>query len=391
MGRGNRAGLRGVLMNYWLDLFTGTTWEEFQKAGANVSGFREHNRKRASKIKPGDIFLCYMTGVKRWVGLLEVSGELFTDETPIWGEEVFPVRFPVRPLVMLRPEHGVPMEEMRGRLTFFDVDTSPGSWSGLVRGSPTRYKQVDGDVIAEAIRSAELSPVVRRVDPRKLQRSSNLYKMRRKSGKEASETVVTVPTADEEEEEERKELTADVQPTSHTEIQWRLLDLGSQMGLNVWAPRADRGKTWNAKKVGDVSHMLDTLPTQFDEVTNKTIENIDVLWLMGNTFVAAFEVEHTTSIYSGLLRMSDLLTMQPNIDIKLYLAAPDERFSKFKSEIPRPTFASSNKPLHKVCGFLPYSKLCERLEAAKEFLSHLKPDFIDDIAETYDPAEEYDA
>jgi hypothetical protein len=89
--------------------------------------------------------------------------------------------------------------------------------------------------------------------------------------------------------------------------------------------------------------------------------------------------------------MSDLLTMQPNIEIRLYLAAPDERYSKFKNEVPRPTFASSNKPLHTVCGFLPYSKLCETLETAKSFLSHLKPDFIDDVAEFYDPAEEYDA
>ena len=137
--------------------------------------------------------------------------------------------------------------------------------------------------------------------------------------------------------------------------------------------------------------MKDELPLQFDEATTKTIEYIDVLWLQGNAIVAAFEVESTTSIYCGLLRMSDLLTMQPNIDIKLYLAAPDERFSKFKREVPRPTFASSNKPLHKVCCFLPYSRLCERLEAAKEFLLHLKPDFLDDIAERYDPAEEYDA
>ena len=133
------------------------------------------------------------------------------------------------------------------------------------------------------------------------------------------------------------------------------------------------------------------MPTQFDAGTNSTIENIDVLWLTGNTFVAAFEVEHTTSIYSGLLRMSDLLTMQPNIDIKLYLAAPDERYEKFTREVPRPTFASSNKPLHTVCGFLPYSQLCRKLEAARDFLCHLKPDFIDDIAEFYDPAEEYDA
>jgi hypothetical protein len=83
--------------------------------------------------------------------------------------------------------------------------------------------------------------------------------------------------------------------------------------------------------------------------------------------------------------------MQPNIDIKLYLAAPDERYSKFKNEIPRPTFASTSKPLHSVCGFLPYSKLCERLEEVKNVISYLKPEFIDEIAEFYDPAEEYDA
>ena len=49
-----------------------------------------------------------------------------------------------------------------------------------------------------------------------------------------------------------------------------------------------------------------------------TIELIDVLWLQGNAIVAAFEVESTTSIYSGLLRMSDLVAMQPNLNIPLW-------------------------------------------------------------------------
>jgi hypothetical protein len=137
--------------------------------------------------------------------------------------------------------------------------------------------------------------------------------------------------------------------------------------------------------------MIDILPTQFDEVTQRTIENIDVLWLSGNAIVGAFEVEHSTSIYSGLLRMSDLLTMQPNIDIKLYLVAPEERYTKFKNEIARATFAASNKPLHEMCGFLPYGKLCGRLDQAKAFLPYLKPDFIDEITEYYDPADEFDA
>ena len=55
------------MATFWLNLFTGTTWAEFQKAGSKVSGFREHNWARAQKIKPGDIFVCYMVGVSRWL------------------------------------------------------------------------------------------------------------------------------------------------------------------------------------------------------------------------------------------------------------------------------------------------------------------------------------
>jgi hypothetical protein len=375
-------------MTYWLDLFTGTTWQEFQDAGANVSGFREHNWKRARNIKPGDVFLCYLVGVKRWVGLLEVTGERYRDDSAIWDEETFPVRFAVRPIVMLDPQHGVPMEELEGKLSFYEVGTKPGKWSGWVRSSPTRYEETDGETIVAAIREAERNPAARPVDPNKLKRSSNLYKFKKRSGDQEIDTVVTVPTQDE--EDARWDGEATEVPT-HTEIQWRLLDLGSQMGLNVWAPKPDRGKSWNAQRISEVPRLLDALPTQFDDVTNRTIENIDVLWLKGNAIVAAFEVEHTTSIYSGLLRMSDLLTMQPNIEIKLFLVAPDERYSKFRSEIPRPTFASRNKPLHTVCGFLPYSRLCGQLEEVKTVIAYLKAEFIDGLAEFYDPADEYDA
>jgi len=50
----------------------------------------------------------------------------------------------------------------------------------------------------------------------------------------------------------------------------------------------------------------DHLPQQFDPVTSRTIELTDVLWLDGDAIVAAFGIESTTSIYSGMLRMSDV-------------------------------------------------------------------------------------
>ena len=56
--------------NYWLDLFSGTTWREFLDAGAKVSGFREGRWKTLQQMKPGDYLLCYLTGVSRWIGVL---------------------------------------------------------------------------------------------------------------------------------------------------------------------------------------------------------------------------------------------------------------------------------------------------------------------------------
>jgi len=52
--------------NYWLDLFTWTTWQEFLKAGGTVSGFRATRWGVTQKIKVGDFLLCYLIGVSRW-------------------------------------------------------------------------------------------------------------------------------------------------------------------------------------------------------------------------------------------------------------------------------------------------------------------------------------
>jgi hypothetical protein len=113
---------------------------------------------------------------------------------------------------------------------------------------------------------------------------------------------------------------------------------------------------------------------------------VRVLWLKGNSIVAAFEVESTTSIYTGLLRMSDLLALQPNINIRLFLVAPDERRGKVEQEILRPTFTLRESPLKKICGFISFEKLLEKYEAIKkmDLGGSLKPDFIEKMAEYFE-------
>jgi len=228
--------------------------------------------------------------------------------------------------------------------------------------SPNRFKRdSDGALIVRELLEAERNPVALPLDPRKLARTPRYYKVEFRKGKLAVPTVVSVPEPEDELEGEppatepkRVEAT-----TRHTEIQYHLLKLGAELGLDVWVARNDRSKTYNGEQLGRMANMLAELPTQFNELTNSTIELIDVLWVKGNTIIAAFEIEATTSVYSGLLRMSDLLALQPNLDIAIFLVAPDDRRGKVKQEITRPTFAFREKPLPRVCGFIGFNTLMD--------------------------------
>ena len=357
--------------NYWLDLFTGVTWKEFLAAGANVSGFRESRWSTMQKIKRGDYLLCYLTGVSRFIGLLEVLSAPFKDSSPIWRDEDFPCRLSVKQIAALTPETAVPVMELRDQLSMFRNMKSPIAWTGHFRGSPARWKDSDGQVVVNAITAAVDSPIPRPFDAAKLARRPKALK--------AKIGPVTVP----ESEEIRAEAPdTEKEPSDHEEVQRLLLKLGSEMGFDVWVARNDRGRQLRGQGNAEMPKLKTELPLQFDEATNRTIELIDVLWLNGNAIVAAFEIESTTSIYSGLLRMSDLIAMQPNLNIPLYLVAPDERRQKVIDEVNRPTFRRLSPPLFEVCRFISFSELRVRLKEAGSLVRYLKPEFLEEISES---------
>lgn len=207
-----------------------------------------------------------------------------------------------------------------------------------------------------------------------------------KSGRfdDAKRGVVTVPEAMEGEERAADEI------TRHTEIQHLLLKLGADLGLNVWVARNDRSRLCRGTKLGNMPGMLDELPRQFDRATHRTIELIDVIWMRQKSIVAAFEIESTTSVYSGLLRMSDLAAMQPNISIQLYLVAPGARREKVFQEINRPTFSRFTPSIAEMCKFVSFEKLEELISLADSFINHLRPEFLEKAAESCQISEHQD-
>jgi hypothetical protein len=158
-----------------------------------------------------------------------------------------------------------------------------------------------------------------------------------------------------------------------------LARIGARMDLRVWLPASDRAAV--LKEAPDIEpKLLTTLPLNYDNTTLKTIENIDVLWLKGRAMARAFEVEHTTAIYSGILRMADLLALQPNMDIRLHIVAPEARKPKVFEEIRRPVFSLlEGKPLAERCTFLSYDSIRELSEV--KHLEHLSDSVLEEYEE----------
>jgi hypothetical protein len=153
------------------------------------------------------------------------------------------------------------------------------------------------------------------------------------------EFTVVVPADDEEESEETA--TARFKPPEtrqSIQTQAKLAEIGAIMGFKIWIPSADRTRVLELIPVNERNAFLETLPLNANEATLDTIKQIDVLWIRRGSIVRAFEVEHTTAVYSGLLRMADLLALQPNMDINLHIVAPDERREKVFREMSRPVF-----------------------------------------------------
>lgn len=123
----------------------------------------------------------------------------------------------------------------------------------------------------------------------------------------------------------------------HLRIQSALIRLGRAEGCSVWVPVNDRNLSFKGEPFSP--HTLPRLPNfGFDETTRRVIQNIDVLWLAKNVIRKGFEIESTTSIYSGLLRLNDLVLAQPNNQIDLYLAASVAKRNKVHAQLLRPSF-----------------------------------------------------
>ena len=338
-------------ISYWSDIFTLETWAQAAARNFSVSGFPPPTAGKGGysigmfdRVEVGDVFLCYCKApASRWVGALRVAGRAYESSEPVWGLTAegmvrFPWRFDVEPIITLDPLRGIPGSDVALEVGFL---RRLKQWGTFLQRSLNRIPDEDGERLISLLH-----------EPRHETRISGSSSRRRRVHApeptllDAQALPLRLEAAPPPEEG------PDAEPRVHTEIQAKLRDIGMYEGYDVWV--ADRGVEWNGAPLGD--GCLRDLPVMASESTRRVMRRIDVIWFRQGAGHPErfFEIENSTSVYSGLLRFNDVMIDFPIPDA--FVVGDGERtFAKFEREIARRTFEHSG--LRDVTQYLFYDQV----------------------------------
>jgi hypothetical protein len=317
-------------------------------------------------------FLVVMVN-KALAGLGTVSGTPFYSEAPVWDNgPIYPYRIPIKFLHILKQDQRpLVLGEVREILT--SVWGPTYGW-GIMNQSVIEGPQAEALINTITQRPNALSEIEQQL-PILLEENSGAILNPKTAVPVATDAQVEKvmqndPLNQENEEHQESE-------SLHSATESALIKLGKVTGCSVCIASNDRNRQYQGRPLGE--DCLRSFPNfGLNEEATRTIKLIDVIWTIRNSPVCAFEVETTTSIYSGLLRMSDLLSVVPSLNIKLYIIAPKEREAKVRFEINRPTFQKIG--LNEYCKFIPIEELNKLLPRVEGLQGHIQPSIIDTIA-----------
>ena len=149
--------------------------------------------------------------------------------------------------------------------------------------------------------------------------------------------------------------------SEHTQVQHVLIRMGRALGYDVFVARNDRHRSCHGDDFSTLC--LSALPAlNLSPEVQQTVELIDVIWFgTDGELACAFEVEQSTSIYSGILRMKDLALSVPGQSSHFYLVAPESREKEVLAQMARPSLFSEVKRFQ--LGYLPAGELKSQCDA----------------------------
>lgn len=123
----------------------------------------------------------------------------------------------------------------------------------------------------------------------------------------------------------------------HIQVQSALAVIGERLGYSIWISEGDRRRV--AENLPKPLRLLAELPRlTINDRANSIARLIDVVFVPQepHQLPQLYEVESTTPIYSGLLRLNDFYSWRK--DAGLHIVTHRTRIPKFKRELSRPSF-----------------------------------------------------
>jgi type II restriction enzyme len=114
----------------------------------------------------------------------------------------------------------------------------------------------------------------------------------------------------------------------HAQIQVALFLIGAQLDYRTWIAQNDRGVLYQDRRIGEYPGVISDLRNErllqaYDEAAQAAIL-IDCIWFKnGRLMPAVMEVEHSTGVRSGLLRMKRFKDLLPPFPSRWVIVAPD--------------------------------------------------------------------
>lgn len=306
------------------------------------------NTSTWTKMEPGDYVVFYQRG--RFILIGEVAYKLKNREMAnyLWGINSRGETWENVYFIINEKEIDVPLEKFNQYLGYMQNFT-PQGFAAIERERQKEFEKKYGDFYGLMLRVSE-------------GKAEEIQTI----GKQIAEQKIEII-----EEEHEKE------PTEHDEIQWCLIKFGKAAGNDVWIPKNDQNKVYKGNSFRDF------ILKQFEPGLDipKAVENIDCVWRYGFQIKSAFEIEHTTAIYSGILRLADLKSVAPNSNYPLIIVAPREMRTRVYDQVRRPAFSNPYLKLREAIKFLSYERIRELDQKFSDSLSELTTEMVLHMAE----------
>lgn len=168
----------------------------------------------------------------------------------------------------------------------------------------------------------------------------------------------------------------------HLKAQYILKEIPHLIGENIqpFIAKNDKNKLYKGEQLSKNS--LNEFPDyNIDKDLKKHLSLIDVIWFQNDKPIKCFEVETTTSVYSGILRCADVLTSIETISTEIYIVTTKSRKNKITKELNRPIFKKIG--LSFICKVIFIEDLEKLYDLVKLLNGHIKNTILETITYTY--------